>query len=116
MGISGGMNNAAPGTLATVVGGMGNVASGKNSVAMGFDAEARDNYSVVVNLADGGAKSKKSRQFLVNSELFTISISNQMASITEDNIGRLCDELNTCGRRRLESDNDDGTIIRNLQD
>merc|ERR1712232_1029780 len=113
------------GNNAAVIGGVNNVASGKYSIAMGFDAESKDSSSLVINLAAGGAQSSTDQQFLVNSELFTISIGDEEANISEDNIGLLCDELNTCGRRRLEgelggdstnkSDAGDGKMIRNLQ-
>lgn len=101
--IVGGMDNSASGNNAAVIGGSNNVASGTHSIAMGFQAVAEDEQSFVINLAAGGAQSSGTSQFLVNSDLFTISIGGEEASITDSNIDALCDELSTCNGRRLES-------------
>lgn len=109
--IAGGIDNSAPGKFSTIVGGANNVASGQHSIAMGFEAKAMDDRSLVVNLANGGAQSTDSEQFLVSSDSFTMAIGSQEATIDGSNIDALCDALNTCkGRRRLDD------TIRNLQE
>mmetsp|Transcript_26913 Transcript_26913/g.30964 ORF Transcript_26913/g.30964 Transcript_26913/m.30964 type:complete len:275 (-) Transcript_26913:97-921(-) len=105
--VSGGKGNIASGKGATIIGGLDNTASGKYSIAMGKNANAKKDRSLVINLGKERVSSKNKGQFLVNSDSFTFQIGNEKATIDNKNI------LNF--KNLLEFSDDDSLRHRHLK-
>ena len=99
--VTGGKDNKSGGTNAVIVGGKDNIADGTLSIALGTQAGAIKESSMVINLnpdGDGdGLESKKAGQFIANAESYKFQIGKNdddlSIQITEDNIQNLIDAL-----------------------
>jgi len=91
--VMGGYENTASGEYSIAMGGYGNTASGVASIVMGSNAIASNDRSLVINLAEEeegqSSESTNDGQFLVKSDVFTIQIGSEKATINQDNIGKL---------------------------
>ena len=98
---TGGEDNEVSGKNAVIVGGKDNIADGTLSIALGTQAGAIKESSMVINLnpdGDGdGLESKKAGQFIANAESYKFQIGKNdddlSIQITEDNIQNLIDAL-----------------------
>mmetsp|Transcript_6010 Transcript_6010/g.6479 ORF Transcript_6010/g.6479 Transcript_6010/m.6479 type:complete len:174 (+) Transcript_6010:576-1097(+) len=113
--------NIASGQAAAVISGQWNKASGKNSIAMGYKANANEDRSLVINLGKKGKQvsSNNKGEFLVNSDFFTIQIGKKEVTIDKDNINNFEKLLNNSGRRHLEQQphiDEQQSIINELQE
>ena len=99
--VSGGVNNNAAGAYSFIGGGDNNQATGKNSIAMGKNANAKKDRSLVINLGNNEVSSKKDGEFLVNSDSFTLQIGKKKVTINKKNINKF-KKLLKRGNRRLE--------------
>merc|ERR1712238_248819 len=116
----GGTFNTASGFASVIIGGSNNTASGKYSIAMGFNADAKKDRSLVINLNKKGdtVSSNKKGEFLVNSDSFTLQIGKKDVTIDKKNIQNFKNLLkNSADRsRHLEHINkDQQAIIEELQ-
>merc|ERR1712032_726201 len=94
--VFGGRNNKALGPYSFVGGGNGNTALGDHAIAMGQKAEAKNDFSMVINLQGAGnlgdLSSSEDGQFLVRAKQYRFQIStdeNLAVNITVDNIQNL---------------------------
>merc|ERR1712238_509571 len=89
--VGAGGKNLASGRASAILGGSSNKASGDYSIAMGSNAIASNDRSLVINLTEEGPPSKSTDdgQFLVKSDVFTIQIGSEKATINQDNISKL---------------------------
>merc|ERR1712194_442903 len=115
----GGYDNTASGFMSFVGGGYENTANGKYSIAMGSNANAKKDRSLVINLNKKGdeVSSNKKGEFLVNSDSFTLQIGKKDVTIDKKNIQNFKNLLNNSadGRRHLEHINkDQQAIIKEL--
>merc|ERR1712166_658430 len=96
---TGGEDNEVGGKNAVIVGGKDNIADGTLSIALGTQAGAIKESSMVINLnPDGdGLESTKAGQFIANAESYKFQIGKNdddlSIQITEDNIQNLIDAL-----------------------
>jgi len=99
---TGGEDNEVSGKNAVIVGGENNIAKGTLSIALGTQAQANQDSSMVINLnpdSDGRLKSKKAGQFIANAKSYTFQIGMNndddglSIQITEGNIQNLIDAL-----------------------
>merc|ERR1712238_627791 len=113
----GGTFNTASGFASVIIGGSNNTASGKYSIAMGFNADAKKDRSLVINLNKKGdtVSSNKKGEFLVNSDSFTLQIGKKDVTIDKKNIQNFKNLL-TDDRRHLEhiNNNKQQVIIEEL--
>jgi len=101
--VSGGIFNSATGDFSYIGGGKFNEASGKFSIAMGINASAKKERSLVINLDKRKrASSKKVGEFLVSSTSFRLQIGNKEVTINKKNIQNFKDLLNMKDRRHLQ--------------
>merc|ERR1712194_689491 len=111
----GGYDNTASGLASVVIGGENNVASGDYSIAMGSNADAKKDRSLVINLNKKGdtVSSNKKGEFLVNSDSFTLQIGKKDVTIDKKNIQNFKNLLKKSadGRRHLEHINKDQQAI-----
>ena len=99
--VTGGEDNESGGKNAVIVGGKDNIADGTLSIALGTQAGAIKESSMVINLnpdGDGdGLESKKAGQFIATAESYKFQIGKNdddlSIQITEDNIQNLIDAL-----------------------
>jgi len=84
-------NNVASGLASAIINGEDNIASGDYSIAMGSNAIASNDRSLVIDLTEEGLSSESTDdgQFLVTSDVFTIQIGSETATINQENIGKL---------------------------
>ena len=99
--VGAGFNNTATGVYSYIGGGENNQATGKNSIAMGKNANAKKDRSLVINLGNNEVSSKKDGEFLVNSDSFTLQIGKKKVTINKKNINKF-KKLLKRGNRRLE--------------
>jgi len=99
---TGGEDNEVFGKNAVIVGGENNIAVGTLSIALGTQAQAIKDSSMVINLNPDGKKSLKSKkagQFIANAKSYTFQIGKNndddglSIQITEGNIQNLIDAL-----------------------
>ena len=94
-----------------MIGGRFNKASGEYSIALGNNANAKKDRSLVINLNKKGDKvsSNKKGEFLVNSDSFTLQIKKEFVTIDKKNIQIFKNLLENSdeGRRHLEHINKD---------
>jgi len=113
--VSGGKSNTASGLASVVIGGSNNTATGDYSIAMGLNADAKKDRSLVINLNKKGneVSSTSKGEFLVNSDSFTLQIGNKAVTINKKNIKNFKNLLkNSVDRRRhLEHINKDKQAI-----
>jgi len=88
--ISGGWNNIASGISSSILGGEANQASGFYSIAMGVQADANKDRSLVINLGKKlkQVSSNKEGQVLVNADSFTFQIGGKTATIDKKNFNK----------------------------
>ena len=98
--VGAGFNNTATGVYSYIGGGENNQATGKNSIAMGKNANAKKDRSLVINLGNNEVSSKKDGEFLVNSDSFTLQIGKKKVTIDKKNINKF-KKLLKRGNRRL---------------